>query len=432
MDCPRWDLGFGAWDLGFITCFMNNTGLSYYTLIFLILYITMPVNLYGQTEKEKLQQKKKNIESEISNTNNLLNETRKATTTNINQLTLLERQMSNQKSLINIINSEIRDINNEIEKLNTEISNLKNEMEQIKSEYAQMIYYSYLTLNSYQRLMFIIVAKNMNEAFLRVRYLNEYANSRKRHAQLIVNKQKEIEEKINSLEKIRKTKFMLLREQEGEIKKLNAQKTEKNQIITDLKQQERKLMAELRQKQKEADNLQRKIEELIRKEIEEARKRAEAEKKEGVEYAMTAAEFKLSKDFVENKGKLPWPVDNGVVSARFGENPHPVLPGIKIRNNGIDISARRNTQVKAIFDGNVSAIFNMPNQIQAVIVRHGEYLTVYANLATVNIKKGAQVSRGDVIGVVHTNSNDNSTMLHFELWRETTQENPEIWLRRIY
>ena len=145
---------------------------------------------------------------------------------------------------------------------------------------------------------------------------------------------------------------------------------------------------------------------------------------------MTTEELEISKGFAGNKGKLPWPVDNGVVTGKYGEHPHPVLNGIKIKNNGIDVTTRHNTQAKVVFEGTVSAILTLPNETKAVIIRHGDYLTVYSNLVSVQVKKDQKVKTSDVLGVVYVDPTSNSAVFHFEVWKEKSLENPEWWLRK--
>jgi len=384
----------------------------------------------AQSEKDKLQKKKQNLEKEIAGTNKILEQTRKSTQANIQQLSLISGQIVNQQQLVGLIQQELNAINSEMKTTGEQITRLENELNALKEEYAKMIYFSYLTRSSHHRLMFVFASESMNEAFQRYRYLQEYAASRRRQADLIVTKQNELNEMLARLEKIKSEKFSLLRQQESEVKKLSNQKQEKDKTIKSLQSQEEKLRADIRKKQQEAQKLQRQIEELIRKEIEEANRRANTKKVEGSSMPMTTAELEISKGFSGNKGRLPWPVDNGVVTGKFGEHPHPVLAGIKVKNNGIDVTTSANTQVRAVFEGTVSAIFNLPNDTKAVIVRHGDFLTVYANLQSVRVKKDEKVLTSTILGTVHTDASTNTTMLHFEVWKEKSLENPESWLRK--
>ncbi len=399
------------------------------TLTILIIVLCVGVS-EAQTQKDKLQSKKKNLEKEIANTNKLLDQTRKSTQTNLNQLNLIQGQITNQQKLLSMIQQEIAGINAEMKVLNEHIEKLEKEMTLLKEEYAQMIYFSYLTRSSQHRLMFIFASQSMNEVFQRYRYLQEYASSRRRQADLIIAKQIELKESLQNLEKMKDEKFQLLRQQETEVGNLNKQKKEKDKTIKDLQSQEQKLRADIKKKQQEAQKLQKQIEELIRKEIEEANKKANAKKVAGSSMPMTTEELEISKGFAGNRGKLPWPVDNGLITGKFGEHPHPILAGIKVKNNGIDITTRQNTQVKAVFDGSVSAVFTLPNETKAVIVRHGDYLTVYANLVSVRVKKDDKVKTSSLLGSVAIDSSYNSSVFHFEVWKEKTLENPEFWLRR--
>lgn len=380
-------------------------------------------------KKDNLQQQKKKIESDIASTNKMLEETRKSKTANLNQLTLLQGQIENQQKLLGLIQEEVGVMNREMALMARQIVDLENELTRLKDEYARMIYFSYLTRNTYHRLMFVFASSSMNEAFIRLRYLQEYSSSRRRQAELITEKRNMLVDTKNQLEAIKNEKFHLLKQQESEVDILHSQKKEKDKKVQDLKAKEKELLADIRKKQKEAEKLQRQIEELIRAEMEEANKKTNTTKKTPTSMPMTNEELEISKGFSGNKGKLPWPVDNGVVTGKFGEHPHPVLPGVKIKNNGIDVSTRQNSSVKAVFEGSVSAIITLPTGNKAVMIRHGEYLTIYSNLKSVSVSKGQKVKINDLIGVVYTDPEDNSSVFHFEVWREKTLENPEYWLK---
>jgi murein hydrolase activator len=410
-------------------CSVQNVRSFSKSLILLFFILGQLISATAQTDKEKLQNRKKNLEKEIDNTNKLLEQTRKTTRVNVQQLQLIQGQITNQQKLVGLIYQEISSLNAEMKLLDEQIVKLEKELELLKSEYAKMIYFSYLTRNSYHRLMFIFASESMNEAFQRYRYLQEYAANRRRQAELIQVKQAELNEHLQTLEKVKEEKFQLLRQQETEVNNLNKQKKEKDKTIKDLQTQEQKLRADIKKKQQEAQKLQRQIEELIRKEIEAANKKANTKVVAGSSMPMTTEELEISRGFAGNRGRLPWPVDNGVITGKFGEHPHPVISGIKIKNNGIDITTRQNTQVRAVFDGSVSAIFTLPNEAKAVIVRHGDYLTVYANLKTVQVKKDDKVKASAILGTVSTDASVNSAVFHFEVWKEKTIENPEFWLR---
>jgi septal ring factor EnvC (AmiA/AmiB activator) len=406
----------------------NNIMKKLICLFFFSLYLILP-DAMSQTAKEALEQQKKRLESEIQYTQKLLDQNRKDKVSNENQVNLLNKQISSQQNLIALVNQEVNQINIEIRRTEKELTELEDEIKKLKEEYAKMIYYSYLTRNTYHRLMFIFASENMNEAFLRLRYLQEYASSRRRQADLINEKQLELNRKVESLKSIQKQKFELLKEQERKNNELQQQRREKDKTVRDLQTREKQLRADIRKKQENANKLQREIEAIIRREIEEAKKKADAKKVAGSNMSLTPAEFEISKGFAGNKGSIPWPVENGVITGRFGEFPHPVLPGIKIKNNGVDISTSKGADVKVVFEGTVSAVINLPNGSQAVIVRHGEYLTVYANLYAVQVKKGDKLRVNQLLGKVQTDSS-NATIFHFEVWKETTIENPETWIKR--
>lgn len=400
-------------------------------VLFALLLLLQPFCLLAQkNQKERLQNQKKQLEQEIQKTSRLLEETQRNARATIQELQLLDNQIKNQQSLISLIQSEIQQLNKEIQALTSDIQKLEKEIQSLKKEYAQLIYHTYLTRNNTMKLMYIFAAENLSKSFQRYIYLQEYASARKRYAETIRLRQSSLQKKLSELEALRSQKFQLLHEQERQMSILNQQKNRKNQLVQKLQQDEKRLRSEIARKQKEAADLQRRIEEIIRKEIEAARKRERTTTLPGSAIPLTEAELEISKGFAGNKGKLPWPVKEGIVIATFGEQPHPVISTIKIKNNGIDIATAQNTPVTPVFEGVVSSIITLPNSLKAVIIRHADYLTVYANLNNVRVKKGDKVITSTVIGNVGTDHTSGTSSLHFEIWREKNLEDPMQWLIR--
>lgn len=403
------------------------TNLSTFVLLLTIFHVVV---LAQKSQKERLQKQKKQLEQEIQKISKLLEETQKAAKTTTEEVQLLETKIKRQYKILVIIQSEINQLNKQIQEISSEIEKLENEINNLKKEYAQLVYHTYLTRNNTMKLMYIFAADNLNKSFQRYIYLREYATARKRYAETIQYRQKELQKKLAELDSLRNQKFQLLREQEKQMTTLNQQKIQKNQLISKLRQNEKQLSAEIARKQKESAKLQKQIEEIIRKEIEAARKREKTTLRAGSSIPLTEAELEISRGFSGNKGKLPWPVKEGVVIATFGEQPHPVINTIKIKNNGIDIATSNNTPVTPVFEGVVSSIITLPNALKAVIIRHADYLTVYANLDNVKVKKGEKVTTSTIIGYVGKEHLSESNILHFEIWREKNLEDPMQWLIR--
>jgi septal ring factor EnvC (AmiA/AmiB activator) len=198
--------------------------------------------------------------------------------------------------------------------------------------------------------------------------------------------------------------------------------------VTQLSKKEKDLQASLKEKEAAAKKLQKEIERIIAEEIRKASERENTEQVGG--FSLTSEEVALSGDFSNNMGKLPWPVDWGVVSSTFGEHPHPVLTKVKVKNNGIDILTKQGAQARSVFNGTVTRVLSVPNNNNVVIIRHGEYLTVYSNLDQVVVKQGEQVKTGQVIGTVFTNPDEARTEIHFEVWQSKTLLDPGEWLRK--
>ncbi|MDD3875014.1 MAG: peptidoglycan DD-metalloendopeptidase family protein [Bacteroidales bacterium] len=384
--------------------------------------------VYSQS-KERLQQDKRRLEEEIALTNRLLNETKRNTQTSVSQLVLINNQIRQRESLIQNISSEIRQLNNSISANNESIEILKKELTELKEQYSKMIYYAYKNRSAYNRLMFIFSSKDFNQAYKRMKYIQQYSFYRKKQAEMIIEKQAELVIKVNELEQMLNNRRDLLTAQNEEKGKLDREKSDKNRSISELRQREQELNRTIREKQAAAQRLQRAIEAIIAEEIRLASERARRSSG-NTEIALTPEEMALSNNFISNKGRLPWPLLRAVVTGAYGENPHPVLPGIKINNRGIDMSTTQGAKARAVFDGTVIRIVEMPMYRNVVIISHGEYFSVYSKLDRVLVRQGERVRVRQDIGLVFTDTEESKTELHFEIWKGNTSVNPVEWLSR--
>ena len=379
--------------------------------------------------KDDLEKKKKDIEKNIQYTNSLLEETKKNKEASLNQLTTLKNKIILRQNLVNLINNEIKLIDKQINENNNTIKALEKDLGVIKEQYAKMIYYGYKNRNSYTRLTFIFSSKDFNQAQKRLKYLQQYSEYRQDQAELIVKTKKLINEKNESLENKKEKKRNLLRDKERERQALASEKAEKKVVYEKLQKKEVQLKDDLVAKHNEAIKLQKAIEDIIAEEIRKARER----EKEIKGFTLTPEETQLSESFNNNKGKLPWPVKRGIITGQFGEHDHPVLQGIKINNNGIDLSTNKGANARAIFDGVVTGVIILPGaNNKAVIVRHGEYFSVYGNLQDVYVKKGDKVVTKQDIGLIYTDNQKFKTEGHLEIWKLTPEGtvklNPEKWI----
>jgi murein hydrolase activator len=397
------------------------------SLNLLLILLFLSVNsLYSQDEKTRLENNKKKIEEEIQYNSKLLDETKKSQETTLNQLVVIKKQISSREKLIMNINSEIKAVNEEIEKNNQTLKDLNDDLAKLKEEYAAMIYYAHKNRSSYDKLMFIFSSSDFNQAYKRLKYFQQYSSYRKTQVMLIEQTQAEIKKKLEDLEKLKLAKVDLLRSFETERSKLNAEKIQQNNTITDLNKKEKELLATIKEKEKAARKLQKEIEKIIAEEINTASKKTGTIKSGS--FDLTPSEVQLSADFQSNKGGLPWPLERGIVSGTFGEHPHPVLKNVMTKNNGIDILTDKDAKARAIFDGEVTRVMSIPNYNYVIMIRHGEFLSVYSNLSEVIVQKGDRVTTKQEIGKIHTDTKDNKTELHFELWQGKTLLNPQFWL----
>lgn len=396
-----------------------------YLLIALFFLLVLPP-AYAQN-KEKLKAEKEKIEQEIQYTNKLLSRTKKDKKSSLNQLLILNNKINRREELIATINTEINVLESRIQQNTGEIRRLRKELKNLKEEYAKMIHYAFRNRNIYSRLVYIFSAEDLNQAYRRLKYFQQYSSYRKTQAELIRQNQVGLEKRITELEQQKNEKTKLLSSKESEIEQLKAEKNEKNSTLQDLNKKEKELLAKLREKEEEANKLQNAIEAIIAEEMRAAAERARAESKES-KMAMTSDEMALSSNFESNRGRLPWPSERGIISGTFGEHPHPVLKRVKIKNNGVNILTDEGGLARAVFEGTVISVRHITNTNIAVIIKHGEYFSVYSNLIRVFVKRGDQVGTKQEIGVIYTDSGDNKTELHFEIWKGKSLLNPSYWL----
>jgi murein hydrolase activator len=379
-------------------------------------------------KKNELENKKKNLQKEIKMTENLLNETKQNKKLSLNQLVTLNKKIGMREELIRTINSEIRLVQKQIDETRDIIASLENDIESLKKEYAAMVYYAYKNRSSYQRLMFVFSSTDFNQAYRRLKYLQQYSDYRKKQAVMIQKTQKLLDDKIGKLENIKQDKQNLLKSEEKEKLILALEKKEQESTFSKLQEKEKDLMKALKEKEQEQKQLQLAIQRIIEEEMRKAKEEAKkAGKTAPAGLALTPEAMKLSATFESNKSKLPWPVIEGIITSKYGEHPHPVLKGITIKNNGVDITTQKGSYVRAVFEGEVTGVASVPGYGKVLMIRHGEYLTVYSNLKELLVKKGDKISTKQNIGLVETDDNS-KTEVHFEIWKGSNAMNPELWL----
>ena len=388
----------------------------------------------NSTRVQELEKQRKEALVEVERINGLIDQTQATTKDYLRRLNLLSEQILSRKKVISLLGQEVEAINMEMREMSRQIRRLEGELEEKQQNYGKSVRSMYRRQASQDKLLFILSAENFAQSLRRLRYLREYAAWQKRQASEIVEKQTEITQKRNALTQTRQEKQQLLAQQERERKQLQSEETNQQKEVKMLNKKKSQLQAQLREKQKQAQQLDRLIQEQIAREIAEANKKKAADKQRQADvkggYAMTKVEKALSDNFAANRGRLPYPVAGSyTIISRFGEQQHEQLKYVRTNNNGIDIQTAPGTDARAVFKGVVTRIFTVPGFNHSIIVRHGNYLTVYSNLSQVYVKTGDHVDTRQALGRIFSDPEEsNATILHFQLWKEKTKLNPVPWL----
>jgi murein hydrolase activator len=359
----------------------------------------------------------------------------------IKQINSLNAQIRLREEKIGTINTEIRVLDSEISENTSTVRSLQTQLNRLKSEYAAMVLFAFRNQSAYSKLMFIFASRDFNQAYKRLKYLQQFGEYRKKQARYIEQTSRELGIRIVQLDRNKKEKNVLLHDQESEKQTLGKEKNNKAVVLSKLTKEERTIRSQVDQKRKEMARLDREIRLVVQREIAEERRKAElAAKQEAARtgttvkavpkgtsvLAATPESAKMSSDFLSNRGKLPWPVEYGTVGSGFGNATYGV--NVHVSNNGADIVTKPGATVRAVFAGEVRRVIAMQGQGTTVMIRHGEYFTIYSKLKSANVSVGQKVSTKQTIGTVLTDAVDGTTELHFELWKASTPQNPQSWL----
>lgn len=385
--------------------------------------------LFGQN-KDDLNKQKEQLLKDIEFTNKLLSETEKNKKATLGELNLINAKINKRQELINTMLREADIIGRQIDETKGIIESLESDLARLKEEYAKMLYYTYKNQSQYDRLMFILSSEDFNQAYKRIKYFQQYAKHRQEQAAAIETTRKVLESRTEELAQKKKKMAFLLEDKEREKLQLSTEKEEQDKVVQSLKSKESQLRKDLKQKDRDRKKLESAIARIIEEEIRKAKAKAEKTgatvTKSG--FALTPTELALSGKFNENEGKLPWPSERGVITSLFGVQPHPTLRDIKIENNGIDITTDKDSKARAVFEGVVSIVMSVPGAHKAIMIKHGEFITVYTNLENVTVQSGDKISVKQELGTIVTNREDGKTILHFEIWKGATKLNPSKWL----
>lgn len=404
---------------------------------FIIIYLcfAFSLNLNAQ-DRKKLEAEKAKIEREIAKINSILNETKKTKRLSASQLNILRKKIRDREKLIANISKQTQALNGEIQNTQKSILQLNEEINFLKKEYIQMLRMAQKNKTSANRLLFIFSAKDYSQAYQRYVFFKQYGQLQKQKMFEIQQKTNELEKKTNELVVKKVNQESLLSQQEKQKSELTKEQRIKQSTINSLQKKERQLAKQIKEKQARRKKLQNQINAAIQAEVKrQAQIAAKSKTKDGSktsskEYVMSATpeEIQLSKDFTSNKGRLPWPTEHGIITSNYGTHPHPDIKGVMIENLGVDIRTKRGSSVRAVFDGEVVRVFTGPNGQKVIILRHGEYMTVYTNLSNVFVSSGNKVKTKQSIGIIHTNTED-VTEINFQVWKGNNRQNPSTWIK---
>ncbi|WP_261990062.1 murein hydrolase activator EnvC family protein [Hymenobacter puniceus] len=418
--------------------------------------------------KAQLERERRNTLRRIQEASRILEQTQRQKQASLGQLNALKEKLTVQQGVIRNISSELRYIETDVAQTQTQVQQTQQSLQQLKAEYAKLIYAGSKTANSYNRLMFLFAAESFNQFMLRLRYIRQYAEVRQAQAAQITGTQQRLTQQLTGLKVKKQEKGQLLNTQVAEKNNLVTLKTQQDQVVTKLSQQEQGLRQELADRQRAISRLDNLIADRVREEIARAARvaaakaAARAAARERAERAAAAAPGRttpeapsrtysepaepaaavrtdrvtltpetavLSSSFADNRGSLLWPVAKGFISQRFGRHNHPVLKNVVVENRGVDIQTSAGEPVRAIFDGKVLTVASVPGMNNIVMIQHGEYFTVYAKLRGVSVSEGQIVKARQQIGTVYTSS-EGTSEVQFQVWRNSSNLNPENWLGR--
>jgi murein hydrolase activator len=406
--------------------------------VFLIFLLSFGIYAQNSKRLSDLEKKRKDALEQVEKTTKMLSKNKTTTKSTIYRLNVLGDQIKVHQDLLSGINKEMSVMDVEVADIKAEYDELNQQLNVKKERYAKSLRKLAKRNKFEDRLMFLFSSSSLNQLTRRMRYLDEYASYQHVQAKEISRKQTELNEKRLSLEMAYREKLKIKDKQEKENTILEHEHNVQNDLVSELKGQQKTLNAELSKQKRQADQLNRQIENLI---AAEARKAAEKAAKDKTKkrapaikggYAMTVEEKNLSGDFGKNRGALPFPVSkSGTIVVHFGEQKYQDLKYVQNNSKGIDIKTQPGATALAVFGGIVSKVFALPGFNNSIIIRHGNYLTVYANLSDIFVKAGDKVRTSEPIGKIFVDSEqDNLTVMHFQIWKDTERLNPELWLRK--
>jgi len=391
-------------------------------IAFLFVLKVIAITVSGQS-KEELQLQKQKAYDDLKLTKELMEKTSAQRSNSVKQLRILQNGINARARLISTLEAELILLDNKTQDTEVKIEQLSLDNKKNKEEYARLIYYAYRNHTNYEKLMYILAGATISQSYQRYKYLKYISDYRIQKAGEIEAFIDELDIQQQQLDVLKNEKLEALEEKESEQGKLVGQRSRKAEMVNSLKRRESQLRGEIREKERIARELEARIREIIE---EEARKLNST----NIYGALTPEQELVGNDFRKNKGKLPWPVEKGIITVGFGRHEVPGLRGSSVQNNGVDITSSTGTEVRAVFEGEVTKVFAILGANYTVLIRHGEFLSVYQNLVNVRVKTGDKVLTKDRLGEAFTDESENVASVHFEVWQERTILNPEDWISK--
>jgi septal ring factor EnvC (AmiA/AmiB activator) len=404
--------------------------MSYYNRILFLVPLLIFNYSFSQdynAQQKKLEAQKLSIKKEIEKINVLVSENKKLTITLLDNIEDVELKISVRNKLIEVNNQQSKNLSNQIKNKNDRIYDLQIELKKLKDEYATIVSNSYKKRSSKIKFMYVFASRNFNQAFTRFQYFKQYSAYRKEQANKIVLTQNNISSLIDTLEKNRKKREVIIGENQKIKKELEGEKQKKNSLFNNLEKTNKNYLTEIRQKEKESKLIDNEIQKLIRLAISESNNNDSSVNN----FTLTPEGRIISSNFLSNKSQLPWPLKEGVIIRRFGTQPHPVVRTTTINSTGIMIATSPNSVVRSIFEGQVLSVYGFKGGNPGILIRHGKYISNYQNLSQVFVKKGDKIKAGEEIGIIFTNITSGKAILKFSIFNELKPENPQNWLSKF-
>ena len=398
-------------------------------MAFFILFVTLGLAQKNSARQKTLEKQKKLLQAEIKQINTLLFNNSNREKSILSQVEDLNVKISVRTELVMVNNQQANLLTQQINVNQRDITNLRKELEELKKDYAEMIQKSYKSKSSQNRLMFLFSSEDFLQAYKRIQYMKQYTNFRKKQGEVITQKTKTLQSLNKALFEQKAQKEALVMENRKAQKELQQERRSQQRLIRGLKSKSRSLAIEIKQKQRKADEIDKVIERLIREAIAASNKASGKSVKNA--FALTPESKLLAANFVANKGKLPWPVEKGIVIQRYGTQPHPVVKTTMIKSNGVTIATTPKSEARAVFEGEVMTILSFKGSNPTILIKHGNYITTYKNMGKVYVKKGDKVKAKQPIGQIFTHPQTGKTTLQFSVFNALKPQNPKSWIYRM-